>query len=50
MPNWIRTYVRVVTAVNYRVGRIAMYLIFVMLLQAIAVFFTDIAKGRGEEI
>ena len=31
MPRWIRTYVRVVTAVNYRVGRIAMYLIFVMM-------------------
>ena len=31
MPNWIHTYVRVVTAVNYRVGRFAMYLIFVMM-------------------
>lgn len=31
MPSWIRTYVRVVTAVNYRVGRFAMYLIFVMM-------------------
>ncbi len=31
MPNWMYTYVRVVTAVNYRVGRIAMYLIFVMM-------------------
>ncbi len=31
MPNWIRTYVRIITAVNYRVGRFAMYLIFVMM-------------------
>lgn len=31
MPRWIRSYVRVVTAVNYRVGRFAMYLIFVMM-------------------
>lgn len=31
MPRWIHTYVRVVTAVNYRVGRFAMYLIFVMM-------------------
>lgn len=29
MPKWIRTYVRVITAVNYRVGRVAMYFIFV---------------------
>ncbi|MGO4914663.1 TRAP transporter small permease subunit [Pseudogemmobacter sp. W21_MBD1_M6] len=31
MPNWIRTYVRVVEAVNYRVGRVAMYILFVMM-------------------
>lgn len=31
MPNWIRTYVRVVEAVNYRVGRMAMYILFVMM-------------------
>ncbi len=31
MPNWIRTYVRVVEAVNYRVGRFAMYLIFALM-------------------
>lgn len=31
MPNWIRSYVRIVTSVNYRVGRFAMYLIFVMM-------------------
>lgn len=31
MPNWIRTYVRVVEAVNYRVGRFAMYLLFVLM-------------------
>ncbi len=31
MPSWIRAYVRIVTALNYRVGRVAMYLIFVMM-------------------
>jgi len=30
MPNFIKTYVRVVDAVNYRLGRIIMYGIFVM--------------------
>ena len=30
MPNAIRTYVRCVDAVNRRVGRFAMYLIFAM--------------------
>ncbi len=31
MPRWMRTYVRVITAINYRVGRFAMYLIFVLM-------------------
>ncbi|MBK5946582.1 C4-dicarboxylate ABC transporter [Rhodobacter veldkampii DSM 11550] len=31
MPGWIRAYVRVVEAVNYRVGRFAMYLLFVIM-------------------
>lgn len=31
MPNWIRAYVRTVDAVNYRVGRFAMYLLFVLM-------------------
>ncbi len=31
MPNWTRTYVRYVEALNYRVGRLAMYLLFVMM-------------------
>ncbi len=30
MPRWVRGYVRVVDAVNHRIGRITMYLIFVM--------------------
>lgn len=30
MPNFIKTYVRVVERVNYRVGRIAMYILVVM--------------------
>ena len=31
MPGWIRAYVRIVEAVNRRVGRFAMYLLFVMM-------------------
>lgn len=31
MPGWIRTYVRIVDAVNYRVGRVTMYGLFVMM-------------------
>lgn len=31
MPDWSRTYVRYVEALNYRVGRFAMYLLFVMM-------------------
>ncbi len=30
MPDWVKGYVRIVEAVNYRVGRFAMYGIFVM--------------------
>ncbi|MDJ0629952.1 MAG: TRAP transporter small permease subunit [Rhodobacter sp.] len=30
MPRWVRGYVRAVDAVNHRIGRITMYLIFVM--------------------
>jgi len=31
MPSWIRSFVWFVDAVNYRIGRVAMYLIFVMM-------------------
>lgn len=31
MPNWIRTYVRHVDALNYRIGRFAMYLLFALM-------------------
>jgi TRAP-type mannitol/chloroaromatic compound transport system permease small subunit len=31
MPQWLRTYVRAVEAVNYRIGRGAMYLLFVIM-------------------
>ena len=31
MPNWIKTYVRWVEAINRRVGRITMYLLFVIM-------------------
>ena len=31
MPNWIKAYVRIVERVNYRVGRVAMYLLFALM-------------------
>ncbi len=31
MPNWTRSYVRFVDALNYRVGRFAMYLLFALM-------------------
>ena len=31
MPRWILAYVRIVERINYRVGRFAMYLLFVMM-------------------
>lgn len=31
MPDWVKSYVRFVEALNYRVGRFAMYLLFVMM-------------------
>lgn len=31
MPNWIKAYVRFVDALNYRVGRFSMYLLFVLM-------------------
>ena len=31
MPRWIRAYVRIVDAINHRIGRFAMYLLFAMM-------------------
>ena len=31
MPNWIKAYVRIVDALNYRIGRFSMYLLFVLM-------------------
>ena len=31
MPNWAISYVRGIEAVNYRIGRLAMYLLFVIM-------------------
>jgi len=31
MPNWIKAYVRFVDALNYRVGRFSMYLLFMLM-------------------
>lgn len=44
MPNWTRTYVRYVEALNYRVGRFAMYLLFVMMAILIWSSFTKIIR------
>ena len=31
MPEWVKSYVRWVEAINHRVGRAAMYLLFVIM-------------------
>lgn len=31
MPGWIKSYVRIVDKINYRIGRLAMYLLFVLM-------------------
>ncbi len=43
MPGWIRAYVRIVEAVNYRVGRATMYLLFVIMAILIWSSITKIA-------
>lgn len=42
MPPWTRTYVRRVEAINYRVGRFAMYLLFVIMAILLYSSFTKI--------
>ena len=44
MPNWTRTFVKVVDAVNYRIGRIAMYLLFVL---SAVLLWSIIGKALG---
>lgn len=44
MPNWTRTFVKVVDAVNYRIGRMSMYLLFVL---SGVLLWSIIAKAIG---
>lgn len=44
MPRWTRAYVRLVDAVNYRIGRMAMYLLFVL---SGVLLWSIIAKAFG---
>lgn len=47
MPNWIRTYVRLVDALNYRVGRFSMYLLFVLMGILLWSSFTNIIRQNA---
>lgn len=42
MPNWTRSYVRYIEAFNYRVGRFAMYLLFMIMAILLYSSFTKI--------
>ncbi len=44
MPNWVKAFVRIVDAVNYRIGRMAMYLFFVL---AGVLLWSIVAKAFG---
>lgn len=44
MPRWMKTYVRVVEAATYRVGRIAVYLLFVIMGILLWSSFTKITR------
>ena len=44
MPNWIKAFVKIVDAVNYRVGRLSMYLLFVL---SGVLLWSIIAKAFG---
>ncbi len=50
MPGWMLTYIRVVEAVNYRVGRFAMYLLFVLMGILIWSSITKIGSDIGAPI
>lgn len=47
MPNWIRTYVRLVDALNYRIGRFSMYLLFVLMGILLWSSFTNIIRQNA---
>ena len=49
MPRWTSNYVRIVEAVNYRVGRAAMYLIFVLMAILLWSSFSKIMFELGTE-
>ncbi len=44
MPEWIKTFVRIVDAMNYRIGRFSMYLLFVL---SGVLLWSIIAKAFG---
>lgn len=47
MPQWIRTYVRLVDALNYRVGRFSMYLLYVLMAILMWSSFTNIIRQNA---
>ncbi|MCB2134749.1 MAG: TRAP transporter small permease subunit [Rhodobacteraceae bacterium] len=44
MPNWIKTYVKLVDALNYRIGRFAMYLLYLLMG---VLLYSVVSKGLG---
>lgn len=47
MPNWIKTYVRLVDALNYRIGRFSMYLLFALMGILLWSTFTNIIRQNA---
>lgn len=47
MPGWIRAYVRFVEAVNYRLGRFSMYLLFVLMAILMWSSFTNVIRHNA---
>ncbi|GIL02736.1 MAG: C4-dicarboxylate ABC transporter [Alphaproteobacteria bacterium] len=47
MPSWVRAYVRFVDAVNYRLGRASMYLLFVLMGILLWSSFTNIIRQNA---
>lgn len=45
MPRWTRTYIRVVDRLNYKVGRFAMYLLFVLMA---ILLWSSVSKFGGQ--
>ncbi len=47
MPHWIKAYVRFVDALNYRVGRFSMYLLFVLMGVLLWSSFTNVIRHNA---